>query len=153
MQRALASSAIISSNSCSTRVIKSSCLTHYGPVPWTMFAATRKTPGSDLSGKSIQCREINRGKAKMSQSTDQFRCDVREPLPAVKNVEQIYHLACPASPDHFEVSPIEIMDTCFQGTKNAFDLALKHNARVLITSTSGGYSRYLPTKASSTQIC
>lgn len=55
----------------------------------------------------------------------------------------IYHLACPASPDHFERSPVEILDTCFQGTKNVLDLALKSKAKVLIASTSGEYPAYL----------
>ncbi|KAK2687500.1 hypothetical protein QWA68_013384 [Fusarium oxysporum] len=58
-----------------------------------------------------------------SQSTlDNFRsdkrvryiqADVRDPLPWIDNVEQIYHLACPASPVHFETQPIDILQTCF----------------------------------------
>lgn len=66
-------------------------------------------------------------------------CDVRDPLPEVDNVEQIYHLACPASPDHFEVSPIEILETCFRGTQNVMELAKRHRARILIASTSETY--------------
>ncbi|KAI6781605.1 uncharacterized protein J7T54_005316 [Emericellopsis cladophorae] len=66
-------------------------------------------------------------------------CDIRERLPDVGHVEQIYHLACPASPDRFEESPVEILETCFQGTKNIFDLGVKCGARVLIASTSETY--------------
>ncbi|KAG9256193.1 uncharacterized protein F5Z01DRAFT_649433 [Emericellopsis atlantica] len=66
-------------------------------------------------------------------------CDIRERLPDVGHIEQIYHLACPASPDRFEESPVEILETCFQGTKNIFDLGVKRGARVLIASTSETY--------------
>jgi UDP-glucuronate decarboxylase len=62
---------------------------------------------------------------------------VREPLPDVEDVEQIYHLASPASPDHFAVSPIEILETNFLGTKNVLNLAVIRKARVLLASTSG----------------
>lgn len=64
-------------------------------------------------------------------------CDVREPLPDVEDVEQIYHLASPASPDHFDISPIEILETNFLGTKNVLNLAVIRKARVLLASTSG----------------
>ncbi|KAF4341559.1 UDP-glucuronic acid decarboxylase 1 [Fusarium beomiforme] len=84
-----------------------------------------------------------------SQSTlDNFRSDkrvryiqhdVRDPLPWIDGVEQIYHLACPASPVHFETQPIDILQTCFNGASNVLDYALKHNARVLLASTSEVY--------------
>lgn len=66
-----------------------------------------------------------------------YSCDVREPLPDIPDVTQIYHLASPASPDEFEVSPIAILETNFLGTKNVLDLAVKRKARVLLASTSG----------------
>ncbi|KAH7310651.1 hypothetical protein B0I35DRAFT_77324 [Stachybotrys elegans] len=68
-----------------------------------------------------------------------YICDVRDGFPELDGLDQIYHLACPASPDHFEVNPIEILETCFEGTKNALELALKHGARLLLTSTSETY--------------
>lgn len=55
----------------------------------------------------------------------------------IQNVSEIYHLACPASPKHFAKNPIEILQTCYQGTKNVLDFAVKCKARVLLTSTSG----------------
>ncbi|KAL6229773.1 hypothetical protein BDW75DRAFT_249267 [Aspergillus navahoensis] len=65
---------------------------------------------------------------------DKFQSnDINEP------VDQIYHLACPASPDQFEETPVQILETCFRGTKNILDLAMKHRARVLIASTSEIY--------------
>ncbi len=54
-------------------------------------------------------------------------------------VDQIYHLACPASPVHYQKDPVRTMKTAFIGTMNVFELALSHRARVLITSTSEVY--------------
>ncbi|CAH0054443.1 unnamed protein product, partial [Clonostachys solani] len=65
--------------------------------------------------------------------------DVRNKYPIRETPKQIYHLACPASPDHFGESPIEILETCFRGTQNSLDLAVSCNARVLIASTSEIY--------------
>jgi nucleoside-diphosphate-sugar epimerase len=57
-----------------------------------------------------------------------------------EQVTEIYHLACPASPDHFDVSPIDILETCFTGTKNMLDFAVKNQAKILIASTSGEFN-------------
>lgn len=54
-------------------------------------------------------------------------------------VEQIYHLACPASPVHYQSDPVKTMRTAFLGTMNVFDVALQHSSRVLIASTSEVY--------------
>ncbi|RSL84284.1 hypothetical protein CEP51_003988 [Fusarium floridanum] len=68
-----------------------------------------------------------------------IQSDVRDPLPSIAGVEQIYHLACPASPVHFETQPIDILQTCFTGATNVLDYAVKHNARILRASTSEVY--------------
>ncbi|KAH8647277.1 hypothetical protein BX600DRAFT_532778 [Xylariales sp. PMI_506] len=68
-----------------------------------------------------------------------IQCDVRYALPALEPPTEIYHLACPASPDQFDQSPIEILETCFTGTKNMLDLAVSSGARILIASTSEIY--------------
>ncbi|KAK0384745.1 hypothetical protein NLU13_7223 [Sarocladium strictum] len=65
--------------------------------------------------------------------------DVREPLPITEHLEEIYHLACPASPDQFETHATDILETCYTGTKNVLDLAVKNHARVLLASTSEVY--------------
>lgn len=54
-------------------------------------------------------------------------------------VDQIYHLACIASPDKYKAHSIETLMTSFNGTKNILDLAKKHGAKVLFTSTSEVY--------------
>ena len=54
-------------------------------------------------------------------------------------VEQIYNLACPASPAHYQKDPIHTAKTCFLGALNVLELAKKHNATVLQASTSEIY--------------
>ncbi len=54
-------------------------------------------------------------------------------------VEEIYHLACPASPVHYQKNPVRTIRTCVQGTLNVLDMAREVGARVLIASTSEVY--------------
>ena len=53
--------------------------------------------------------------------------------------EQIYDLACPASPVHYQNASLETLLTCLQGSINVLNFAEKHKARVLLTSTSEVY--------------
>ncbi|MCJ1474648.1 UDP-glucuronic acid decarboxylase 1 [Lambiella insularis] len=68
-----------------------------------------------------------------------MRHDVTESYPSDIEVDQIYHLACPASPKRFPENPLAILRTCFEGTKNALELAKRCNARILLSSTSEVY--------------
>lgn len=63
--------------------------------------------------------------------------DVTEPLMA--EVDQIYHLACPASPPHYQFNPIKTIKTSTMGTLNMLGLAKRVHARILLTSTSEIY--------------
>jgi UDP-glucuronate decarboxylase len=54
-------------------------------------------------------------------------------------VDQIYNLACPASPVHYQKNPIETMKTSVLGAINMLELALKTKARILQSSTSEVY--------------
>ncbi|MAF25603.1 NAD-dependent dehydratase [bacterium] len=54
-------------------------------------------------------------------------------------VDQIYNLACPASPVHYQKTPVETVRTCVQGAINALELAKKLNIPVLQASTSEVY--------------
>lgn len=56
-----------------------------------------------------------------------------------EKIDQIYHLACPASPPHYQLDPIKTAQTCFIGTLNMLNLAQSYGARILITSTSEIY--------------
>lgn len=53
--------------------------------------------------------------------------------------DQIYHLACPASPPHYQYDSVKTVRTCVVGTMNMLDLAKRCNARLLLTSTSEVY--------------
>mmetsp|Transcript_29975 Transcript_29975/g.76877 ORF Transcript_29975/g.76877 Transcript_29975/m.76877 type:complete len:274 (+) Transcript_29975:338-1159(+) len=54
-------------------------------------------------------------------------------------IDQIYHLACPASPVHYKYNPIKTTKTSFIGTLNMLGLAKRTGARFLLTSTSEVY--------------
>jgi UDP-glucuronate decarboxylase len=54
-------------------------------------------------------------------------------------VDEIFHLACPASPIHYQRNPVRTIRACVQGTLNVLDLAREVHARVLIASTSEVY--------------
>lgn len=54
-------------------------------------------------------------------------------------VDQIYHLACPASPVHYQNNAIKTLKTNFLGTLNILGVARRCNARVLLASTSEVY--------------
>lgn len=57
----------------------------------------------------------------------------------LSQVDQIYHLACPASPPHYQYNPIKTIKTSTEGTLNMLGLAKRVKARMLLTSTSEIY--------------
>lgn len=63
--------------------------------------------------------------------------DVVEPL--MLEVDQIYHLACPASPPHYQYNPIKTIKTSTEGTLNMLGLAKRTKSKILLTSTSEVY--------------
>jgi len=66
-----------------------------------------------------------------------IRHDIIHPFFA--EVDQIYHLACPASPIHYQYNPIKTIKTSVMGTINMLGLAKRVKARILLTSTSEVY--------------
>jgi UDP-glucuronate decarboxylase len=63
--------------------------------------------------------------------------DVTEEI--MLEVDQIYHLACPASPPHYQYNPVKTIKTSTEGTLNMLGLAKRVKARILLTSTSEIY--------------
>lgn len=55
------------------------------------------------------------------------------------DIDEIYNLACPASPIHYQYNPIKTIKTCTIGVINILGLAKKNNAKVLQASTSEVY--------------
>jgi UDP-glucuronate decarboxylase len=66
-----------------------------------------------------------------------LRHDVIEPI--LLEVDQIYNLACPASPVHYQFNPIKTVKTNVMGTINMLGLAKRVHARILQASTSEVY--------------
>ncbi|XP_004307530.1 PREDICTED: UDP-glucuronic acid decarboxylase 1-like [Fragaria vesca subsp. vesca] len=66
-----------------------------------------------------------------------IRHDVTEPL--LVEVDQIFHLACPASPIFYKHNPVKTIKTNVIGTLNMLGLAKRVGARILLTSTSEVY--------------
>jgi len=66
-----------------------------------------------------------------------IRHDITEPMRL--EVDQIYHLACPASPVHYQYNPVKTIKTNVLGTLNMLGLAKRIKARFLLASTSEVY--------------
>ena len=65
--------------------------------------------------------------------------DIVQPLFLEERVEQIYNLACPASPIQYQHNPIHTIKASTIGMINMLGLARKHGARILQASTSEVY--------------
>jgi UDP-glucuronate decarboxylase len=60
-------------------------------------------------------------------------------VPIYLEIDQIYHLACPASPKFYQSNPIKTIKTNVLGTINMLGLAKRNKARILLSSTSEIY--------------
>lgn len=71
-----------------------------------------------------------------------FTCvkhDIIDDLPADFTVNEIYNLACPASPPHYQADPIHTFKTSVLGSISLLELARRHNAKIFQASTSEVY--------------
>lgn len=66
-----------------------------------------------------------------------IRHDITEPIRL--EADRIYHLACPASPVHYQYNPVKTVKTNVIGTLNMLGLAKRVKARMLLASTSEVY--------------
>ncbi len=66
-----------------------------------------------------------------------IRHDVTEPI--LLEVDQIYNLACPASPVHYQYNPVKTIKTSVMGAINMLGMAKRVKARILQASTSEVY--------------
>ena len=71
------------------------------------------------------------------QEFEFIRHDITEPI--TLEVDNIWHLACPASPIHYQFNPIKTTKTSFMGTYNMLGLAKRVGAKFLLASTSEVY--------------
>ena len=65
--------------------------------------------------------------------------DVTIPYHTASAIDEIYNLACPASPIHYQYDPIKTIKTSILGAMNMLELAEAHDARILQASTSEVY--------------
>lgn len=72
-----------------------------------------------------------------SPNFEVIRHDVVQPI--LLEVDRIYHLACPASPVHYQYNPVKTIKTNVLGTHNMLGLAKRVKARFLLASTSEVY--------------
>lgn len=72
-----------------------------------------------------------------NKSFELIRHDVTEPI--LLEVDQIYNLACPASPVHYQYNPVKTVKTSVMGMINMLGLAKRVKARILQASTSEVY--------------
>ena len=82
-------------------------------------------------------RKSNVSKWLSNPNFELIRHDVTEPIRI--EADRIWHLACPASPVHYQYNPIKTAKTSFLGTYNMLGLARRVGARLLLASTSEVY--------------
>src|SRR6266508_585464 len=82
-------------------------------------------------------RRVNIAKLLDDHRFELIRHDVIEPI--LLEVDQIYNLACPASPIHYQYNPVKTVKTSVMGAINMLGLAKRVRARILQASTSEVY--------------
>lgn len=82
-------------------------------------------------------RRVNIVKLLNNHRFELIRHDVTEPV--LLEVDQIYNLACPASPVHYQYNPVKTVKTSVMGMINMLGLAKRVRARILQASTSEVY--------------
>ena len=65
--------------------------------------------------------------------------DITNPIKTSLKIDRIWHLACPASPKHYQLDPIKTSKTNFIGTLNILKLAQKYKSKILLASSSEVY--------------
>ena len=97
-----------------------------------------------MAGEEVICldnyftgRKVNIRRWMSHPNFELIRHDVTEPIKL--EVDRIWHLACPASPVHYQFNPVKTAKTSFLGTYNMLGLARRTKARFLLASTSEVY--------------
>lgn len=130
----------------------------FGPIPAAAPRSICVTGGAGFLGSHLCERLVAEGHSVTAidnlhtgrpgnvgwlESTGRFRLavhDIVQPLPAgLPRFDEIYNLACPASPVHYQTDPLNTLAVCAQGTQTMAERALRDGARLLHSSTSEVY--------------
>ena len=125
---------------------------------WTLVTGGAGFIGEHLcrnllkSGRNVVCvDDLSSGSQRVIQSLMKefgkdrfiFKChDIRHQFDnslSYLKIDEIYHLACNASPKVYQTTPIKTLETCFIGTQNTLKIAVTNDAKVLAASTSEVY--------------
>jgi len=82
-------------------------------------------------------RKVNVTHLLENRQFEVVRHDIIQPI--LLEVDQVYNLACPASPVHYQYNPVKTIKTNVMGTLNMLGLAKRVHARILQASTSEVY--------------
>ena len=101
-------------------------------------AAAERWPRGYLPRQFLQRQtRQHQPSASANRNFELVRHDIVEPI--LLEVDRIFHLACPASPVHYQYNPVKTIKTSVMGTINMLGLAKRVHARILLTSTSEVY--------------
>lgn len=78
-----------------------------------------------------------------SENFKLIKHDIINPIEIDEKIDEIYNLASPASPPHYQAAPFQTIKTNIYGVFNLLDLAKENNAKFLQTSTSEVYGEPL----------
>jgi UDP-glucuronate decarboxylase len=123
-----------------------------GPKPRTLVAGGAGFLGSHLcdrlleAGRQVVCIDslLTGGIANVAHLLSHpgfslVRRDIIDPLPDLGKIDEIYNLACAASPPLYQRDPIHTLKTSVMGSLNLLDLAIANRARIFMASTSEVY--------------
>jgi UDP-glucuronate decarboxylase len=82
---------------------------------------------------------LNSQRKNLNYKAHFIKHDIEDPLYIDDKIDRIYHLACPASPIHYQKRPIKTILSSILGTYNLLEFSHKHKARFLYTSSSEVY--------------
>ena len=102
----------------------------------------------DKKNRVICIDNFHTGKLKNIENIDSenfkiIKHDIINPIEIDEKIDEIYNLASPASPPHYQAAPFQTIKTNIYGVFNLLDLAKENNAKFLQTSTSEVYGEPL----------